>query len=138
MLVSLLRKTPPQSEEQAREWFAILAKRVASMSLVMSVTVKLTLGVDFSKTDLITLSSSPFVLVKGVESRWLPPKQCYFAGGSQASFHSKLFVFVDFGYQANSFLSACGMNQQPSVEEIALILLHDPQQFWQMAQGPEK
>lgn len=70
--------------------------------------------------------------------RFLPPTQCYFKGESSGQFHSKLFVFVDFGTSGNSFLKACGTKGEPSVEEIALILLKDPRAFFDLAEGRDK
>ncbi|KAL6309180.1 hypothetical protein BKA93DRAFT_925530 [Sparassis latifolia] len=122
MLVSLLQRTPPRNEAVARQWFAILASRIS----------------DFSTAELKTLSQLPFVPnQKGSDSamRLLPPSQCFLSGESNAQFHSKLFVFVDFGPQGNRFLSACGTKQEPSVEEIAQILLGNPRQFYQLAEG---
>ena len=66
---------------------------------------------------------------KSTGPRLLLPSRCYFKGGSGGQFRSKLFVFVDFGTSANSFLKACGTKDEPSVEEIALILLRDPREF---------
>ena len=68
----------------------------------------------------------------------LPPNQCYFKGEFCCELYSKLFAFVDFGYSANNFLRACGTREEPSVEEIALVLLRDPQSFFQLAGGWEK
>ena len=65
--------------------------------------------------------------------RLLAPNQCYFKKDSQAQIHSKLFTFVDFGTQANQFLSACGTKHEPTVEEIAQILLENPHRFWELA-----
>lgn len=70
--------------------------------------------------------------------RWLPPNQCYFAGDSRAQFHSKLFAFVDFGAPANTFLSVCGTKNEPSVEEVTRILLDNPHQFYELADGRDK
>lgn len=70
--------------------------------------------------------------------RLLPPSQCYFKGESSGQFHSKLFVFVDFGPSANSFLKACGTKGEPSVEEIVQILLKDPRGFFNLAEGRDK
>jgi hypothetical protein len=70
--------------------------------------------------------------------RWLPPNQCYFAGDSRAQFHSKLFSFIDFGPRANTFLTACGTKTEPSVEEVTHILLENPHQFYELADGREK
>ena len=94
----------------------------------------------FSATELRALSQTPFVPVKSPNGtvRHLPPIQCYFKGESKAQFHSKLFTFVDFGLKANTFLSACGVKHEPSVEEIAKILLDNPRQFYELAEGREK
>ena len=94
----------------------------------------------FSATELRALSQTPFVPVKSPNGtvRHLPPIQCYFKGESKAQVHSKLFTFVDFGITANTFLSACGVKHEPSVEEIAKILLDDHRKFWELAEGREK
>jgi hypothetical protein len=68
----------------------------------------------------------------------LPPNQCYFLKEVRDRLHSKLFASVDFGPQANSFLSACGAKDEPSVEEIAVILLTNPQRFWDLCQNEDK
>jgi hypothetical protein len=98
--------------------------------------------VEFSPAELRKLSETPFVPVrsaggKGVIQK-LPPIQCYFSGTEGAELHSKLFSFVDFGSRANAFLTACGTRQEPSVEEIAQILLANPRQFYELANGREK
>ena len=68
----------------------------------------------------------------------MPPNKCYFRGKSNNQFYSKLFVFVDFGTSANSFLNACGTKGEPSVEDIAVLLLEDPWQFLQSIEGWDK
>ncbi|CCM02906.1 uncharacterized protein FIBRA_05020 [Fibroporia radiculosa] len=122
-LVNLLKQSPPHAEADARTWFGILATRVS----------------DFSKAQLEVLSRLPFVPVKTPGSdaaiRMLSPNQCYFSGDSNLQFHSRLFVFVDFGLQANQFLSACGTKHEPSVEEITKIMLENPRHFYDLAEG---
>ncbi|KAI0646791.1 hypothetical protein C8Q79DRAFT_956470 [Trametes meyenii] len=120
-LVDLLRTSPPPTEEIAKQWFTALASRVTT----------------FSSTELRALSQMAFVPVKTANgaTRHLPPTQCYFKGDSQAQFHSKLFTFVDFGTTANTFLSACGVKHEPSVEEVAKILLDNPRRFYELAEG---
>jgi hypothetical protein len=61
-----------------------------------------------------------------------------FGTDSKGRFHSKLFTFVDFGALANAFLSACGTKHEPSVEEVAQILLADPYKFYELAGGPHE
>ena len=65
----------------------------------------------------------------------LSPSQCYFKGKFRSKLQYKLFVFVDFGTSANSFLKACGVKEEPSMEDIVLVLLEDPQRFFQLAGG---
>lgn len=74
----------------------------------------------------------------GTNTPLLPASRCYFSGDSNAQFHSKLFVYVDFGPIANKFLSACGTKREPSIEEITRILLADPRKFYEVVDGPEK
>lgn len=70
--------------------------------------------------------------------RWLPPTQCFFGSDESAGFHSKLFVFVDFGTAANGFLSACGTKHSPNIEEVSVMLLENPHRFYELAGGPSK
>ncbi|KAJ7251757.1 hypothetical protein B0H12DRAFT_1118770 [Mycena haematopus] len=128
-LISLLGTTPPKSEDEARKWFSVLAIRIS----------------DFSNTELGRLSQLSMVPTRPVDPkapagslRWLPPTQCFFGSDERSSFHSKLFVFVDFGTAANGFLSACGTKHSPSIEEVSLMLLANPHRFYELANGPSK
>ena len=75
---------------------------------------------------------------KTSQLRMMTPKQCYFKRDTDQTFHSKLFVFVDFGPKANTFLSACGTKHEPSVEELTQILLSDPKKFYHLAGGKDR
>ncbi|KAH8983017.1 hypothetical protein EDB92DRAFT_1804081, partial [Lactarius akahatsu] len=124
-IMTLLKRSPPIDETTARQWFEVLSDHVRVFSL----------------EELRTLSETPFVPVqsrrdKGVIQR-LSPRGCYFAGIGVAELHAKLFSFVDFGSRANEFLAACGTKKEPSVEEIAQILLADPRKFYELANGRE-
>ncbi|KZT69065.1 hypothetical protein DAEQUDRAFT_751065 [Daedalea quercina L-15889] len=121
-LVHLLQISPPSNDAVAREWFGVLASRIA----------------EFSPNQLKTLSQMPIVPVTTQgekQTRMMAPSQCYLRGQTEAQLHSKLFIFVDFGTRANQFLSACGSKQEPTVEEIAKIILDDPRKFYQLAGG---
>ncbi|KAI0313421.1 hypothetical protein OF83DRAFT_1175689 [Amylostereum chailletii] len=125
-IVTLLESHPPENEEMARKWFETLSGRIP----------------DFASNELRRLSVTAFVPTKTLGEKGslkrLPPSQCYFSGASSAEFHSKLFVFIDFGTRANSFLAACGTKQEPSVEEIVQILLRDPRRFYELAGGRDR
>ncbi|KAH8102310.1 hypothetical protein BXZ70DRAFT_1017278, partial [Cristinia sonorae] len=131
-LLNLLQNSPPEDPQMAKVWF----QAMGSIDEL----------VDFSSSELKKLSSLPFVPVETASTqgsaikakpsiRFLTPSQCYFKGDSNAQVHSKLFIFVDFGPGANIFLSACGTKREPSVEEIARILLDNPRRFFQLSEG---
>ncbi len=96
--------------------------------------------IDFSQTELRKLSKTPFVPVTSTEdnsTKRLQPIQCY-SGAGGTELHCKLFAFVDFGARANVFLGACGTKQEPSVEDIAQILVAEPRKIYKLANGREK
>jgi hypothetical protein len=99
---------------------------------------------DFSDAELRALAGMPLVPTRAgpdAPVRMLPPAQCYFLrDAAHGGVHSKLFraVSVDFGPRANAFLSACGTKEEPSVEEIASILLRNPRHFWELAEGRDQ
>ncbi|EKM56817.1 uncharacterized protein PHACADRAFT_141759 [Phanerochaete carnosa HHB-10118-sp] len=121
-LVNLLTTAPPQNEEIAKQWFTLMAGRIT----------------EFTPAQLQTLSQSLVVPVKSEDKplRLMAPRQCYFRNRVETQqLHSKLFTFVDFGLTANQFLSACGTKREPTVEEVAQILLDNPRHFYTMAEG---
>lgn len=145
-LVELLQSGRPNDQEVANKWFNVLSVRVSGSSAFISLSPRVILNriIDFSRLELSKLSETPFVPVPtppgavGPTMRWLVPAQCYLGQRSKEKFHSKLFVFVDFGAAGNAFLTACGARQEPSVEELAKILLENPRRFWELAQGPNR
>ena len=141
MLLSLLEKTPPPNEATARQWFEILAERISSKRPPRSSVQSLMDVIGFTQPQLTILSKLPIVPTKGSgtqQLRWLTPMQCYLGDGTKGEFHSKLFVFVDFGPVANRFLSACGSKREPSIDEVAEILISDPKNFYTLSGGYEK
>ena len=140
-LVTLLQKSPPGDEETARQSFEVLSGRgrLSTISIWISFTYCF---VEFSQAEKHKLSQMPFIPVNATGNNKvierLPPIRCYFSGTRGVELYSKLFAFVDFGPRANRFLADCGTKQQPSVEEIAQILLANPRQFYELANGREK
>jgi hypothetical protein len=97
--------------------------------------------VDFSPDFLQKLSDTPFVPVEStgdkVYIKRLRPIQC-FLGNQPSEPHSSLVAFVDFGTRGNKFLENCGTKQEPSIEDVARILLADPRMAYELANGREK
>ncbi|KAG6379359.1 hypothetical protein JVT61DRAFT_11822 [Boletus reticuloceps] len=121
-LIRLLETKPPINKEIAREWFECLYGCISS----------------FSQMELTKLIELPIVPTRSSTGwKWMAPTQCYLNKSTRNDFHAKLFVFVDFGYTANCFLRACRSKDEPSVKDIAEILVDDPKRFYDLAGGHE-
>ncbi|KIY52910.1 hypothetical protein FISHEDRAFT_63575 [Fistulina hepatica ATCC 64428] len=126
LLLSFVSRNPPKDDIQAREWFGILATRLAEISVNES---ELSQWSRMAMVPVVTPSE------KKPGLRYLPPSQCFLGSKTSATLHSKLFVFVDFGPLANNFLMTCGAKREPSAEEIVQILLDDPHRFHDLSGG---
>ncbi|KAF8431325.1 hypothetical protein L210DRAFT_3651207 [Boletus edulis BED1] len=116
----LLENTPPRDGQTARHWFEVLSDRIS----------------DFSSSDRNKLSGLPFVPMGASSAlKFLPPSKCYLDKGSKPKLYAKLFVFVNFGDRANDFLRACGLKNQVVIEDVAEVLIENPQQFFDFAGG---
>lgn len=141
-LMTLLERSPPGDEATARQWFEILSDyvlgRVFHLYPFEAILIYL---VDFPPAYLQGLSVMPFVPVDStgdkVDIKRLPPIQC-FLGKKRSEPHSNLIAFVDFGTRGNEFLEYCGTQQEPSIEDVARILLADPRRAYELANGREK
>ncbi|KAJ3533672.1 hypothetical protein NMY22_g7241 [Coprinellus aureogranulatus] len=136
-LLQLLRQRPPKDVAEATKWFPIISTRLSGewTKLEASQPKLMVRGADFSNSNLHELSQIPFV---PTASGRLQPSQCYIGNQSNNSIHSALFTFVDFGSIGNSFLMACGAKQEPSIEEIARVLLESPAKYYQLCGDPER
>lgn len=104
---------------------------------------------DFTQLEMQHLSNIPFIPVVSSASnkaaassdlrpRLLAPNKCYLGRDSSNAFHSQLFTFVDFGPRANNFLMSCGVRNEPTVDELAQILVADPRNFFERAGGYDR
>ncbi|KAI6104041.1 hypothetical protein EDD16DRAFT_1900225 [Pisolithus croceorrhizus] len=121
-LLDLLEKSPPLDKSIASLWFEVLFDHMAIFS-----------AVDFTK-----LSGLPIVPTGPPSAlKLLPPTQCYLDQGSKLVLHEELFVFVKFGIKATQFLSACGLKNKVSTEDVAEALIENPGRFFDLAGGYE-
>lgn len=94
---------------------------------------------DFNNMYWNQLRPSAFIPVQDTSGYTLKePNLCYFESESSASFHKELFIFVNFGPLANSFLRSCGVRDEPNTVELATMLVKDPQRFWDLSSGGER
>ncbi|KAF8427620.1 hypothetical protein L210DRAFT_3136383 [Boletus edulis BED1] len=123
-LLDLLEKSPLPDEwtASACHWFNVLSDCLSS----------------FEPSDLSKLSSLPIVPTGPWNApKLLPPTKCYLDQSSKPAFYAELFVVVDFGARANSFLGACGLKNKVLIEDIAGALVEDPGRFFELAGGHE-
>ncbi|KAG8924329.1 hypothetical protein FRC02_010499 [Tulasnella sp. 418] len=117
---------PPNTAQIAQGYFEYLANRV----------------LDFSPHDYQVLrdariipTSSPNDDFKSRDEHFwvmVKPAECVFGTDAKTTFsdlYSKLFVTVDFGCAANNFLKACGIKDEPDIEDITAIILQNPKKF---------
>lgn len=135
-LVQLLKIRPPKDAAEAERWFTVISTRLSGAITCACRDALVTFfRLEFSKAHLQEMSEARFVPTK---SGYLSPSQCFIGAQSSNSVHSSLFTFVNFGNVANSFLMACGAKQEPSIEEIAKILLEDPARYYKLCGEPDR
>ncbi|EJD52006.1 hypothetical protein AURDEDRAFT_181569 [Auricularia subglabra TFB-10046 SS5] len=123
-MIEVLAKHPPTDHAVATRWFEFMAGRLG----------------DFTPQQFTVLQGVKFVPAKtsaGADT-FMTPKDVYFGGNSKREHLSQLFVFVDFGARANTFLRSCGVSDEPSIDEIVRILIADPKRFYKLSGGYER
>lgn len=123
-LVDRLLENPPSDSTKAKAMFEYLSTRVA----------------DFSQSHLQTLRQAKFIPVSGKEMTHVSPGSCFFQPQDQVTrgpFKS-LFTYIDFGPTARPFLLACGVKNEPTVQEITQMLIADPAKFYALAGSAEE
>lgn len=129
-IMPLLARQAPTDPALARQWFEYLAGRIADFSQeqfgqLQNMPIIPATPPSFAKKD----AKRQFIMMR--------PRECFFRGaGQRDGVHSKLFTFVDFGNKANNFLRACGVKNEPNIQEIADLLVQDPKRFLELAGGP--
>ncbi|KAG6375033.1 hypothetical protein JVT61DRAFT_3813 [Boletus reticuloceps] len=138
-ILDLLEETPPRDRETARRWFAILYNHLSSMSIALLFFFpRVDILPAFSPPDLTKLSGLPIVPTGSSNTPiLLPPTKCYLDQGPKPPLHAQLFIFVNFSAKANSFLGACGLKNRVSIEDIAEVLIENPERFFELAGGYE-
>lgn len=123
--IPALLSRPPNTKEKAKEIFEYLSNLQ-----------------DISPTEFQHLRDNNFIPAQEADSDQLimiKPDQCYLSQERDSrKFHSKIFIFIDFGARANYFLASCGVRNAPSIDDIARILVEKPQQFLEACGGPSE
>ena len=123
-LMEQLQRRPPTSHQAADPIFAYLASRVNT----------------FTAGDFSTLHTMAFIPAekgtKGSEPH-IAPNKCFFKSSETSPVFASVFSFVQYEGAAKSFLSACGVKDAPSPQEVAQMLIAEPNRFLALAGSPE-
>lgn len=124
VLLRMLTTHPPKSYATAQAQFEAIAF----------------LRPSISKQDYDIISQRDFIPIeeKGKPVRLVSPLKCFFKDTSLDSLYENVFDLVDFGQQANQFLQIVGVRDEPSVTQIAEMLVNNPYNILRVCGCEEK
>ncbi|TGJ81972.1 hypothetical protein E0Z10_g6780 [Xylaria hypoxylon] len=134
--VQRLIGAPPKSQREAIFVFQYFSSRLNDLSSTATRTLgdapivpvtRRTRESDFLSPGNTDSKSGPIVHLR--------PRHCYLG---ESTMYGDIFDFVDFGQPANSFLSACGSNNEPTKLEIAQLAAGEPARLLSVLRSPDK
>ncbi|EED19324.1 HATPase_c domain protein, putative [Talaromyces stipitatus ATCC 10500] len=124
--VQSILKAPPKTPSEAKGIFTYMASLVP----------------DLKEADIRRLGDAFIIpipnrstLEKRPSMRYVSPKNCYLG---ESEDYKDIFDFVDFGPLGNLFLQAVGSKQEPTMIEVAQMLVKEPARISSKFQSPEK
>lgn len=124
VLTQRLMASPPEDEDTARRIFVFLSSCR-----------------DLATSDIRKLRSARIIPVRrGSAYVHMAPRDCYFLPESSQSIapeYREVFDYIDFGPSAATFLRACGVSDEPSVEEVVQKLVADAPRFYKLCGSTE-
>ncbi|TRX88683.1 hypothetical protein FHL15_010449 [Xylaria flabelliformis] len=134
--VQRLIKNPPHSHRDAIPVFQYFSSRLNDLSS----TAAKSLGNAQIVPVIRRTRASGFLSPGDTDNKTGPivhlsPRQCYLGS---STLYGDIFDFVDFGQSANSFLKACGSNDEPTKLEIAQLAASEPARLLSVLGSPDK
>ncbi|PWW80479.1 hypothetical protein C7212DRAFT_276399 [Tuber magnatum] len=128
--VDKLINKPPTTIRDAQEKFSYLSTRLAEIlpHLVDRLSSAFIVPVPLKPSDIRPSSAGKL--------KWIPPKSCFLGG--QGSLYYEIFDFVDLGQDANAFLTKCGSKHEPTVAEVAYMIVREPDRLLDVFGGEKK
>lgn len=127
--ISRLVMDPPRSSQSAQEIFRYFAGRLNEIDRQHFDTLGNALIVP-----IVSKSISPEPKNEKVAPiRHVSPRMCYFGTGER---YAEVFDYVDFGEVANTFLLRCGSKHEPSISELATMLVQQPRKLYTSLEIP--
>ncbi|MCJ1340266.1 hypothetical protein MMC09_005560 [Bachmanniomyces sp. S44760] len=124
--INRLVSAPPEGSSRAREVFGYFASR---LNEIREAQQKL-----LENAKIVPIASTNRALRK-IDSRtdlYVSPRLCFLGTGDK---YAEIFDYVDFGLEANSFLLRCGSKHEPSVLELAHMLVKEPTRIFSLFQN---
>ena len=115
-----LIKSPPDSHRQALEVFGYFSQRLGDMSRQLTDSLGQAAIIPISDR-----SSSEKPLI-----RFISPRSCFLGKGGK---YEDIFDYADFGI-GNAFLLACGSKHEPTVSELAQLVVREPARIFDLIQ----
>lgn len=128
--VEKLINSPPTTTRAAREQFGYFSTRLADIMphLVERLSQARIIPVALKDREKIPNSD--------IKVKHITPRTCFLGGpGSQ---YFDIFDFVDFGQEANAFLLKCGSKHEPTVAEVAYMMVREPQRLYGVFNSSDK
>ncbi|CUS09309.1 unnamed protein product [Tuber aestivum] len=121
---------PPTTIRDAEEKFSYLSTRLAD--ILPHLVERL------SSARIVPVPSKPSDIRPGSAGKlkWIPPRNCFLGG--QDSIYFEIFDFVDLGQDANAFLTKCGSKHEPTVAEVAYMIVREPDRLLDVFGGEKK
>ena len=127
--IQRLIKEPPQSRRSARELFQYFAGRLSEIDRQHSDMLGGALIVPVSSKLIGSESKNE----KSAHLRHISPRLCFFGSDER---YAEVFDYVDFGEVANQFLLRCGSKHEPSISELAALLVQQPGKLFALLEIP--
>ncbi|KAF9360799.1 hypothetical protein BGX34_007497 [Mortierella sp. NVP85] len=119
-LMEKILNSPPTSKAKARQVFEYLHS----------------IQGNFLHHQWTTLRTTKFIPLDDTGKSMVEPQSCYFFK-EDSPFHPDLLTTIDFGRNANLFLKACGVKEEPSPIELTQLVVRSPEDFLNRNGGVE-
>jgi hypothetical protein len=118
--LNLLTKTPPQTWRDAHAKFFYMSTRIGELSQerlsYISNIAFIPIFAAETRHSISTAKQAP-------ATRFQTPRMCFLGDSST---YGEILDFVDFGFEAQAFLLACGAKDSPSEKELAALISREP------------
>lgn len=128
--IDKLTSYPPTTTRAAREQFGYFSTRLAD---IMPHSVE---RLSHARIIPVALKDRERIPSSDKKVKHISPKTCFL--GDPGSQYFDIFDFVDFGQEANAFLLKCGSKHEPTVAEVAYMMVREPQRLYGVFNSSDK